>query len=85
MEEPENTEEQKETVGVGQANESGEAIKQAIIAAPSTATTIATPTASPAAPTPSLAEPPVEKPSSPVEHDVPPPAPAKNSGEQPQN
>ena len=86
VEELEDTEEKKETVGAGQTDETGEAIKPATVAAPTTATTPATPTSSAAAPTSSLAEPPVEKPSSPVEHetDVPPPVPAKNSGEEPQ-
>ena len=83
-------EEQKETVGVDQTNETGEAIKPATVAAPTTATTLAipaTPTASPAAPTSPLAEPPVDKPSSPIEYgtDVPPTVPAKNTGEKPQN
>ncbi|PUU72824.1 CRAL-TRIO domain-containing protein [Tuber borchii] len=86
VKESEDTEEQKETVGVGQTNEAGEAIKPATVAAPTTATTPATPTSSAAAPASSLAELPADKPSSPVEHetDVPPPVPAKNSGEQPQ-
>jgi len=87
VEEPEDTKEKKETVGAGQTNETGEAIKPATVAAPTTATTPATATSSAAAPASSLAELPVENPSSPVEHetDVPPPVPAKNSGEQPQN
>ena len=79
VEEPEHTKEQKETVGVGQANETGEAIRPVTVAAPTTATTLAmpaTPTASPAAPASSLAEPPVDKPSSAVQHEanVPPPS-----------
>jgi len=88
VEKPEDTEQQSETARADQTNETGEASEPATVAAPTTATTPAvptTPTSSPTAPASPIAEPLVDK-SAPVEPetDVPPPVPAKNSGEQPQ-
>ena len=71
VEEPEHTEEQKGDCRGGLTNETGKAIKQATVAAPTNTTTPATPanpTLSPAAPTSSFAWPPVDKPS---EHERP--------------
>ncbi|RPA98410.1 CRAL/TRIO domain-containing protein [Choiromyces venosus 120613-1] len=84
-EETKETEEPKETAKVGQVDGATEAVEPTTDAAPATAPP-ATNNAPPATTASVSTEAPVEKPSTPVEPetDVPPPVPAKNSGEQQQ-